>query len=99
MLVGTIFCALAFSYIALRGWSLANFSVDTNAFGTLFFVLTGVHLAHVIVGASLLTMLTIFLRRPAFTADDHAGVEAIAYYWHFVFVVWVGVWATIYLIR
>jgi hypothetical protein len=57
MLVATIFCALAFTYIALRSWSLANFSVDTNAFGTLFFVLTGVHLAHVIVGAILLTML------------------------------------------
>jgi cytochrome c oxidase subunit 3 len=99
MLVATIFCALAFAYIALRSWSLANFSVDTNAFGTLFFVLTGVHLAHVIVGAILLTMLAIFLRRPAFTADNHAGVEAVAYYWHFVFIVWVGLWATIYLIR
>jgi cytochrome c oxidase subunit 3 len=99
MLVTTIFCALGFTYIALRGWSRANFSVDTNAFGTLFFVLTGVHLAHVILGVILLTMLTVFLRRPGFTADNHAGVEAIAYYWHFVFIVWVGLWATIYLIR
>jgi cytochrome c oxidase subunit 3 len=99
MLVTTIFCALAFTYITLRSWHLANFAVDTNAFGTLFFVLTGVHLAHVIAGAIALSTLTIFLRRPAFTADDHAGVEAIAYYWHFVFIVWVGLWATIYLIK
>jgi cytochrome c oxidase subunit 3 len=99
MLVITVFCALAFTYIALRSWSLANFSVDTNAFGTLFFVMTGVHLAHVIVGAILLTALAMFLGRPAFTADNHAGVEAIAYYWHFVFIVWVALWATIYLLR
>jgi cytochrome c oxidase subunit 3 len=99
MLVLTIFCALAFTFIALRSWHLANFAVDTNAFGTLFFVMTGVHLAHVVLGAFLLTSLAAFLGRPAFTADDHAGVEAIAYYWHFVFIVWVALWATIYLIR
>jgi cytochrome c oxidase subunit 3 len=99
MLVLTIFCALAFTYIALRSWHLANFAVDTNAFGTLFFVMTGVHLAHVVAGALALTTLTAFLGRPAFTADNHAGIEAIAYYWHFVFVIWVGLWATIYLVR
>jgi cytochrome c oxidase subunit 3 len=99
MLVATLFCALGFAYVALRDWLEANFSVDTNAFGTLFFVLTGVHLAHVLVGAILLAALTIFLNRPAFTDDNHAGVEAIAYYWHFVFIVWVALWATIYLVR
>jgi heme/copper-type cytochrome/quinol oxidase subunit 3 len=99
MLVLTIFCALAFIVTALRTWHLANFAVTTNAFGTLFFVLTGVHLAHVFAGAVVLTALAIFLGRPAFTADNHAGVEAIAYYWHFVFIVWVGLWATIYLVR
>ncbi len=99
MLVATTFCAIAFTYVALRGWHDANFSVATNAFGTLFFVLTGVHLAHVIAGAILLVVLTAFLNRPAFTADHHAGIEAIAYYWHFVFVIWIGLWATIYLVR
>jgi heme/copper-type cytochrome/quinol oxidase subunit 3 len=99
MLVLTIFCALAFVYVALRDWAQANFGVDTNAYGTLFFVLTGTHLAHVLAGAILLTALTIFLRRPAFAADQQAGVEAIAFYWHFVFVIWLALWATIYLVR
>jgi heme/copper-type cytochrome/quinol oxidase subunit 3 len=99
MLVLTIFCALSFAFIALRGWHEANFAVNTNAFGTLYFVMTGVHLAHVFAGAAILFALTMFLGRPAFTGDDHAGVEAIAYYWHFVFIVWVGLWATIYLVR
>ena len=99
MLVLTLLCALAFVYVALDGWAHANFQVDTNAFGTMFYVLTGTHLAHVIAGAILLTALAIFLGKPAFTRDNHAGVEAIAYYWHFVFVVWLGIYATIYLIR
>lgn len=99
MLVLTLFCALAFIYVALHGWAGANFKIDTNAYGTLFYVLTGTHLAHVVAGAVLLTALAVFLREPAFTRDHHAGVEAIAYYWHFVFVVWLAVYATIYLVR
>jgi heme/copper-type cytochrome/quinol oxidase subunit 3 len=99
MLVLTIFCALAFVYVALRDWAQNNFGVDTNAYGTLFYVLTGTHLAHVMAGAILLTALTVFLRRPAFEADQRAGVEAIAFYWHFVFVIWLALWATIYLVR
>jgi cytochrome c oxidase subunit 3 len=99
MLVLTIFCALAFSFLALRDWQRANFHVDSNAYGTLFYVLTGTHLAHVLVGAVLLTALAVFLRKPAFQEDEQAGVEAIAYYWHFVFIIWVALWATIYFVR
>ncbi len=99
MLVLTIFCALSFSYVALRDWHEANFLVSTNAYGTMFYVLTGTHLAHVLAGAVLLTALAIFLRKPAFEADEQAAVEGIAYYWHFVFVVWIALWATIYLIK
>lgn len=99
MLVLTLFCALGFCYTALRDWSLANFAVSSSAYGTLFFVLTGTHLAHVIAGAVLLLALTIYLNAPAFTRDRSAGVEAIAYYWHFVFVVWLALYATIYWVR
>ena len=99
MLVLTIFCALGFTYIALREWHQANFQIATDAYGTLFYVLTGTHLAHVLVGAVLLLALTLFLGRPAFTAEHQAGVEAIAYYWHFVFVVWLAVWASVYVVR
>jgi cytochrome c oxidase subunit 3 len=99
MLVLTIFCALSFVYVALRDWAQTNFNVATNAYGTLFFVLTGTHLAHVLAGAVLLTAVTVFLRRPAFSADQQAGVQAVAYYWHFVFVIWLALWATIYLVR
>jgi heme/copper-type cytochrome/quinol oxidase subunit 3 len=99
MLLLTLACAIAFVVIALRDWNAANFHVDTNAYGTMFYVITGTHLAHVLAGAVLLLAMTIFLARPAFEADQQAGVEAIGYYWHFVFVIWVAVWATIYLVK
>jgi len=62
-------------------------------------VLTGTHFAHGAAGVVLLAAVAIFLRRPAFTRDHHAAVEAVAYYWHFVFVVWLALYATIFLIR
>ena len=99
MLLLTFAFAVAFIVIALRDWSAANFHVDTNAYGTIFYVITGTHLAHVVAGAVLLLAMTIYLARPAFQAEQQAGIEAIGYYWHFVFVIWVAVWATIYLVR
>ena len=55
--------------------------------------------AGVLAGVVLLAAVAIFLRTPAFTRDHFAAVEAVAYYWHFVFVVWLALYATIFLIR
>lgn len=99
MLVLTIAAALAFLAIEWHDWQSSNFAIDGSAYGTIYFVLTGTHFAHVLAGVALLTAVTIFVRRPAFTREHHAAVESVAYYWHFVFVVWVALYATIYVIR
>jgi cytochrome c oxidase subunit 3 len=62
-------------------------------------MMTGFHAAHVVVGLILLAALLIGAREPAFIGERRAGAEGIMYYWHFVFIVWVGIWATIYLVR
>jgi cytochrome c oxidase subunit 3 len=85
--------------IALRDWAEANFHVDTNAYGTLFYVLTGTHLAHVLAGAVLLTAVTIFLAPPGVRGRSASRRRGVGYYWHFVFVIWLAVWATIYLVK
>ena len=95
----TIALGAGFLAIALHGWSKANFRIDSNAYGSLFYMMTGFHAAHVIVGLILLAALLIGAREPAFTGERRAGAEGIMYYWHFVFIVWVGIWATIYLVR
>ena len=99
MLGLTIAVALAFLALEWSDWSRANFAVDDSAYGTIYYVLTGTHFAHVVVGGALLAAVAIFLRLPAFTRDHFAAVEAVAYYWHFVFVVWLALYATIFLIR
>jgi heme/copper-type cytochrome/quinol oxidase subunit 3 len=99
MLAGTIALAVAFLALEWADWAHANFAVNTSAYGTIYYVLTGTHFAHVAAGAVLLAAVAIFLRTPAFTRDHFAAVEAVAYYWHFVFVVWLALYATIFLIR
>lgn len=99
MLIVTDVLALAFIGLELHDYHDADFGVGTNAYGTIYYVLTGTHLAHVAAGIVLMSAVAIFLGKPAFTRDDHAGVEAVAYYWHFVFVVWLALYATIFLVK
>jgi cytochrome c oxidase subunit 3 len=99
MLLLTIGVALAFLAIEWTDWESANFAINGSAYGTIYYMLTGTHFAHVVAGVVLLTAVALFVRRPAFTREHHAAVEAVAYYWHFVFVVWLALYATIFLIR
>ena len=99
MLALTIAAALAFLLLEFHDWHDANFRIDSTAYATIYYVLTGTHFAHVLAGVVLLAAVAIFLRKPAFTREHHAGVEAVAYYWHFVFVVWLALYATIFLIK
>ncbi len=94
IVLGTVFFA-----IAMHGWAGNTFRIDTNAYGSLFYTMTGFHALHVIVGIILMVGLFAGMRRPAFLTQGRAGAEAISYYWHFVFVVWLGIWGSIYLIR
>jgi cytochrome c oxidase subunit 3 len=95
----TIVLGAVFLAITLNGWRSAGFGIDSSAYGSLFYTMTGFHALHVTAGLIAIAYLTIFTTAPAFTTERRAGSEAIAYYWHFVFVVWLGLWATIYLVR
>jgi cytochrome c oxidase subunit 3 len=99
MLGLTIVVALAFLGLEWSDWGGANFAINGSAYGTIYYVLTGTHFAHVTAGVVLLAAVAIFLRTPSFTRDHFAAVEAVAYYWHFVFVVWLALYATIFMIR
>ncbi|MOA48645.1 Cytochrome c oxidase subunit 3 [compost metagenome] len=59
-------------------------------------MLTGFHGFHVILGATMLTVILIRLIRGHFTADHHFGFEGAAWYWHFVDVVWLGLYLFVY---
>jgi len=83
----------------LYDYSQLGFGVSDGVFGTVFYTLTGFHGAHVFGGAVGLTIVLARTMRGQFTARNHVAVEAVSMYWHFVDVVWIFVFSTIYLLR
>ncbi|HET8790551.1 MAG TPA: cytochrome c oxidase subunit 3 [Modicisalibacter sp.] len=71
-------------------------TLQAGIYGSTFFLLTGFHGAHVTVGAIILAVMLFRLQRGHFEADDHFGFEAAAWYWHFVDVVWLGLFLFVY---
>jgi cytochrome c oxidase subunit III len=73
----------------------AHFTVRTNLYGFLFYLLTGLHAAHVLGGLAPLGFVTVRAWRGGYTADVHVGVEYVASYWHFLDGVWVVLFAVL----
>jgi len=76
--------------------STAAFSISDGLYGATYFMATGFHGFHVIIGTIFLTICTIRLVYHHFTREHHFGFEAAAWYWHFVDVVWLFLFVTIY---
>ncbi len=97
-LVLTLALGLVFLLTQVREYSRVGFSPADGAFGTIFYGLTGLHGAHVFVGLTLLAFATIRAFRGHFTSKEHRGVEIPGIYWHFVDVMWIVVYSTIYVL-
>jgi cytochrome c oxidase subunit III len=97
-MVLTFALGLVFLLTQAREYSRVGFAPHDNAFGTVFYGLTGLHGAHVFVGLTLLLMVTIRAFRGHFTPEHHHGVEIPGIYWHFVDVMWIVVYTTIYIL-
>lgn len=93
LLMGVTFLATQISEYARIGFTPAD-----HAFGTIFFGLTGLHGAHVFVGLTLLLFATIRAFRGHYSPEHHHGVEVPGIYWHFVDIMWIVVYTTVYLI-
>jgi len=94
----TFLLGLTFLLTQILEYSRIGFAPYTNAFGSVFFGLTGLHGAHVFVGLTILLAMTMRAFRGHFSPDHHHGVEIGGIYWHFVDVMWIVVYTTVYLI-
>jgi cytochrome c oxidase subunit 3 len=80
-------------------WSEAfHFFPPSTAFGTVFFLLTGVHATHVLSGLIVLAIVWYLGRDGRFSRGNYWGVEGAVKYWHFVDVAWVFIYPTLYLV-
>lgn len=94
--------ALGFLFVFLQAFEYyhayheLNLTLGSGAYGSTFYMLTGFHGFHVTMGAVMLTAILVRARRGHFTPHNHFAFEAVAWYWHFVDVVWLGLFIFVY---
>lgn len=94
--------ALGIIFLTLQGYEYAhayselNLKLNSGIYGSTFFMLTGFHGFHVFVGTLMLLVITIRLMKGHFSPERHFGFEGAAWYWHFVDVVWLGLYVVVY---
>ncbi len=101
-LATTIALALGFvvvqAYEYVHAYQDLNLTLESGIYGTTFFMLTGFHGAHVILGTLMLIIMLVRVVKGHFSAEQHFGFEAASWYWHFVDVVWLMLFTFVYIL-
>jgi cytochrome c oxidase subunit 3 len=95
-LILAVILGVIFTVFQAYEYGHAAFGLAGNIYGANFFMATGFHGFHVIIGTIFLFICYLRVRRGHFTAKQHIGFEAAAWYWHFVDVVWLFLFAAVY---
>ena len=93
----TVGLGVLFTFCQAYEYGHAAFAFDGNIYGAVFYMATGFHGFHVIVGTIFLAVCLVRAMRGDFTPQKHFGFEAAAWYWHFVDVVWLFLFVSIYI--
>ncbi len=96
VLLGSVF--MGFQFVEFREFAHLGLTPRTNIFGTTFFILTGIHGAHVTIGVIWMAFLAYSSHNGALRADNALDLEIAGLYWHFVDIVWIVIFTVIYLI-
>ena len=92
----TVILGMLFSLVQAIEYSHAAFALKDGIYPSTFFLATGFHGIHVIIGTIFLAVCWVRAYRGQFTPDHHVGFEAAAWYWHFVDVIWLFLFVSIY---
>ncbi len=82
----------------IHAYTALNLTMGSGIYGSTFFMLTGFHGAHVTLGTIMLAIIWLRCAKGHFTKDNHFAFEAVAWYWHFVDVVWLGLFLFVYVL-
>jgi cytochrome c oxidase subunit 3 len=95
VVLGVVFLFVQ-GYEYAHAWGDLNLTMASGMYGSTFYMLTGFHGFHVFVGMLMLLFITLRLQKGHFTKERHFGFEGAAWYWHFVDVVWLGLYILVY---
>ena len=95
VLLGVVFLVLQVEEY-IHAYNELGLTLDSGIYGSTFFMLTGFHGFHVTMGTTMLIIILLRCFKGHFTSDNHFGFEAVAWYWHFVDVVWLGLYIFVY---
>ena len=95
VVLGTVFLFVQ-GYEYYHAYHELNLKMTSGIYGSTFYMLTGFHGFHVFIGMLMLLFITLRLQKGHFTSERHFGFEGAAWYWHFVDVVWLGLYIVIY---
>jgi cytochrome c oxidase subunit 3 len=94
----TFLLGCTFLFIQINEYANIGFAPQDGAQQTIFYSLTGLHGAHVFIGLCLLLFVTIRAFRGHYSPESHRGVEVPGIYWHFVDIMWIVVYFTVYIL-
>ncbi|MEA2381816.1 MAG: cytochrome c oxidase subunit [Solirubrobacteraceae bacterium] len=97
-ILSTFLLGLTFLFVQVNEYVHIGFAPHDFAQGSVFYGLTGLHGAHVAVGLTLLLMVVVRAWRGHYSPDEHRGVEVPGIYWHFVDVMWIVVFLSVYVV-
>ena len=97
-MVATLLLGATFLMVQINEYVHLGFAPYDSAQASVFYGLTGLHGAHVFIGLLLLLFAAIRVFRGHFTPAEHRGIEVPGIYWHFVDVMWIIVWTTVYVL-
>ena len=97
-ILSTFLLGSTFLFIQINEYAHIGFAPQDSAQASIFYGLTGLHGCHVFIGLTLLAMVTVRSFRGHFSPEEHRGVEVPGIYWHFVDVMWIIVFTTVYIL-
>lgn len=92
----TIILGVYFTLLQIYEYLEASFNISDSSYGSTFYIATGFHGIHVLIGTTFLIIRFIRNLIIHFSASHHFGFEAAAWYWHFVDIVWLFLYISIY---
>ena len=97
--MATLVLGTAFLANQAYEWATLTTRPDTNAYGSLFFIMTGLHGLHVFIGLVAMIFLLGRMKGPAGDPGELSVFQGVSYYWHFVDIVWVGLYSCLFLLK